>query len=162
MSSWTFGAQLWPLYWNFDLKFCPSIGLMTLRISRKFQPKRIFFCRDIEFSSKLDFCGKRLGFENSISRQKTIRFEWNFQDILRVIKPIYGQNSVIWFFGIYLNISRKFSKMVITRLQRPLRTNLFMLSIIPTNGPNMSLKAFNQLVGFPRKSKIQDLICAIY
>ena len=28
---------------------------MALRISLKFQPKRMFLCRDIEFSSKVDF-----------------------------------------------------------------------------------------------------------
>jgi hypothetical protein len=37
-----------PLEPSFDLKFCSWISLIILRISWKFQLKRMFLCRDIE------------------------------------------------------------------------------------------------------------------
>jgi hypothetical protein len=41
-----------------------------------------------------------------------------------------GRNSVIWFTSKYLKMSRKISKMDITRLQRPMGTNSFRLSLV--------------------------------
>jgi hypothetical protein len=40
---------------NFELKFLPYVGLVVLRISWKFQRKRMFSSQDNQFSRKLDF-----------------------------------------------------------------------------------------------------------
>ena len=49
------------------------MGLMALRISGKSEPKRMFFVRDIEFSSELGLCDlsvvSDVFFGNSISRE---------------------------------------------------------------------------------------------
>ena len=44
-----------PKHWDFDLKFRPYIGSMTLNIFWKFQPHSMFRSRVIELSSELSF-----------------------------------------------------------------------------------------------------------
>jgi hypothetical protein len=33
-------------------------------------------------------------FENPVSQERTIRFGWNFQDILKTIRALYGPNFI--------------------------------------------------------------------
>ena len=54
---------------NFDLKFCPYIGPLILRISWKFQPKRMFLSRDIDFSSDFSFCDPLLARDYFLKNQ---------------------------------------------------------------------------------------------
>jgi hypothetical protein len=59
---------------------------------------------------------------------------------------ILGLNPIIWLFGKYLKLCRRFSKTVITQLQRPIGTKTLLVSLGPTYAQNMSSKAFYQLV----------------
>jgi len=63
---------------NFDLKFGPYIGPTVLRISCKFQPKRMYLSRDIDFSSELTlgdlFVARDYFLKKSISRDRYILF----------------------------------------------------------------------------------------
>jgi len=67
---------------------------------------------------------------------------------------VLGRNFVILFFGKYPKMARKFSKTAITQLQWLMKTNpfrIFLVLLSPDYRQNMSSKAFNQLVGFPKQ-----------
>jgi len=47
---------------------------------------------EVESSLEFDFGKKQLDLDNPISRERTIRFGLNFQDILEIIRPIFQHN----------------------------------------------------------------------
>jgi hypothetical protein len=102
---------------------------------------------------------KRLFFNNSISQQTSTFFGWNFQDILMMIIPIYGENFRLKFrYLIFCSIQKnfpKFSKKPTIRLQSPSGPNPLRIILVfwpPIFGQNINSKAIGQLGTFPRST----------
>ncbi len=70
------------------------------------------------------------------------------------MRPTHGQNFVIRFFPKSLAIGQKSSKTVIAMEAKPISTypfRLFLLSLGPTYGQDITSKAISKLVTLPRK-----------
>ena len=135
---------------------------MVHRIFWKFQPKRMFLSRDIEFSRKPDFCDLFVASDYFLEIQYLEKETLFLAETFRIFygpldlstSKISGRNSVIWFFGKYLGMGWKFSKTVITWFQRPMGTNSFRLLLVSPRSTcehNMELNSVWQLEMFPRK-----------
>jgi hypothetical protein len=101
----------------------------------------MFLCEDIEFSSKLDFCGMSMASDYFLEIQYLDKRAFFLAETFRTFKgSLHLSMGKI--------VARKFSKTVITRFQRPIDTNPFRLLLVSSRSPcelNMSSNSGYQL-----------------
>ncbi len=125
---------------------------------------------DNEFAGKLDFCDLSVKCGHFLQvyylGKETSAFAENFSIYYRPrdlpMDKTSGRNFVIRFFPRCLAIGLKSSKTVIALEGKPISAypfRLFLLSLGPTYGQDITSKAISKLMTLPRKSLIEEFLC---